>query len=84
MLEAEASNVNFIARTIERATEIEDQCEDGDVAKDIPITVAVDYGSATSSGCPAGAPWMVRPRRDDKAVIVPSAKAAPPTVQPNR
>jgi hypothetical protein len=39
-------------------------------AKDMPITVEVDYGSATSRGRPAGAAWMVRLRRGDKAVIV--------------
>ena len=39
-------------------------------AKDTPITVELDYGSASSRGRPAGAAWMVRLRRGDKAVIV--------------
>lgn len=37
---------------------------------DTPITVEVDYGSASSRGRPAGTAWMVRLRRGDKAVIV--------------
>ena len=39
-------------------------------AKGTPITVELDYGSASSRGRPAGAAWMVRLRRGDKAVIV--------------
>ena len=39
-------------------------------AKDTPITVEVDYPSASSRGRPAGTAWMVRLRRGDKAVIV--------------
>ncbi len=39
-------------------------------AKDAPTTVEVDCGSATSRGRPAGAAWMVRLRRGEKAVIV--------------
>lgn len=38
--------------------------------KDTPITVEVDYGSASSRGRRAGAAWMVRLRRSYKAVIV--------------
>jgi hypothetical protein len=38
--------------------------------KDTPITVEVDYGSASSRGCPVGTAWMVWLRRGDKAVIM--------------
>ncbi|MDA8280929.1 MAG: hypothetical protein M0Z63_11010 [Actinomycetota bacterium] len=38
--------------------------------KHTPITVEVDYPSASSRGRPAGTAWMVRLRRGDKAVIV--------------
>ena len=35
-----------------------------------PVTVEVDYGSASSRGRAPGTAWMVRMRRADKSVIV--------------
>jgi len=36
----------------------------------VPVTVEVDYGSASSRDRPAGEAWMVRLRRGEQSVIV--------------